>query len=77
MKLTSSLIRELDRLARDHGWSNTELARELGVHRSILVHARGGRRRLTSDTLSQIALRFGASPGIRDLVWNYLAVEHP
>lgn len=77
MKLTSSLIRELDRLARDHGWSTVELARELGLNRSTLVHARGGRRRLTSDTLAQIAQRFGASPGVRDLVWHYLAVEHP
>ena len=71
------LIRELDRLARERKWSDAELASQLRVHHSLLTHLRGGRRRFTVDTLSRIALLFGESPTVRDLVWHYLAIEIP
>ncbi|HXI12036.1 MAG TPA: hypothetical protein VNM92_05255 [Thermoanaerobaculia bacterium] len=71
------LIRELDRLARERKWSDAELASQLRVHHSLLTHMRGGRRRFTVDTLSRIALLFGESATVRDLVWHYLAIEIP
>jgi DNA-binding Xre family transcriptional regulator len=71
------LIRELDRIARERGWGDPELAAQLGVHHSLLTHLRGGRRRFTVDTLSRIAIRFGESRAVRDLVWHYLAIEIP
>lgn len=54
-----------------------KLAAFLGVDETLLTHIRAGRKRFSTDTLSRIALRFGESTAVRDLVWHYLAVEHP
>lgn len=71
------LIRELDRIARDRGWSSAKLASFLGVDETLLAHIRAGRKRCSTETLSRIAVRFGDSSVVRNLVWHYLAVEHP
>jgi AcrR family transcriptional regulator len=69
------LITELLALANAWGWSVEDLARELRVHRTTLVHQRSGRHALQTAMLSRIAKRFRNDRAVRDLVWHYLAVE--
>jgi AcrR family transcriptional regulator len=69
------LITELIALAQEWGWSITDLARELGVHRTTLLHQRSGNHALKTSMLSRIAKRFRNDRTIRDLVWHYLTVE--
>lgn len=77
MRRISHLIREVDRLARERRWSATQLARELAVHPTLLAHVRAGRKPLTVAVLSRIAVVFGGSPLVRDLLFLHLSVEVP
>jgi len=77
MQRAPDLVQEIHRIASRRGWSQAELARSLGIHRSILVHARGGRRALTSSVLARIVRTFGDVPEMRDLVWTYLRYDAP
>ena len=70
------LITELIALARQWGWDVEELARELGIHRTTLLHQRSGRHALKTSMLSRIAKRFRNDRTVRDLVWHYLTVEY-
>ena len=70
------LITELIALGREWGWSVAELARELGIHRTTLVHQRAGRHKLNTAMLARIARRFRNDRTVRDLVWHYLTVEY-
>ena len=70
------LITELLALATEWGWSTEDLARELGVHRTTLVHQRAGRHALKTAMLARIARRFRNDRNVRDLVWHYLTVEY-
>lgn len=70
------LITELLALATEWGWSTEDLARELGVHRTTLVHQRAGRHALQTAMLARIARRFRNDRNVRDLVWHYLTVEY-
>jgi transcriptional regulator with XRE-family HTH domain len=56
-------------------WTVADLARELGVDESTILHYRAGRRGLTTRTLSRIVIRFGEHRLTRDLVWHYLLTE--
>lgn len=69
------LITELIALAQEWGWSAEDLARELGIHRTTLVHQRVGRHALKTAMLARIARRFRNDRTVRDLVWHYLTVE--
>lgn len=70
------LITELIALAQEWGWSAQDLARELGIHRTTLVHQRVGRHALKTAMLARIARRFRNDRIVRDLVWHYLTVEY-
>lgn len=70
------LITELIALAQEWGWSAQDLARELGIHRTTLVHQRVGRHALKTAMLARIARRFRNDRTVRDLVWHYLTVEY-
>jgi plasmid maintenance system antidote protein VapI len=70
------LITELIALAKEWGWSVDDLARELHVHRTTLLHQRAGRHGINTAMLARIARRFRSDRSIRDLVWNYLTVEY-
>ena len=70
------LITELIALAREWGWGIEDLARELGVHRTTLLHQRSGRHALKTAMLSRIAKRFRNDRTVRDLVWHYLTIEY-
>lgn len=74
---TADIVIEIHRLGARRGWSQSELARQLGVNRSVLVHARGGRRTLTAPVLARVARVFGDVPMMKELVWGYLRYEHP
>lgn len=77
MRRVSHLIRAIDRLARDRGWTSRRLASELGVDPTLLTHLRRGRRALTLTVLARIAQVFGGDPLVRDLLFLHLAVEIP
>lgn len=70
------LITELIALAKEWGWSVDDLARELHVHRTTLIHQRAGRHGINTAMLARIARRFRSDRSIRDLLWNYLTVEY-
>lgn len=70
------LISELLALAKTWGWTVEDLARELEMHRTTLLHQRAGRHALTTAMLSRVARRFKADRSVRDLIWNYLTVEY-
>jgi hypothetical protein len=71
----SRLITELIALADTWGWSLADLANEIGVDVTTVMHYRAGRRGLTTLTLGRIARRFREQPAIRDLIWHHLVVE--
>ncbi len=71
----SRLIPELIALADRMGWSLADLATELGVDTTTVMHYRSGRRRLTKAMLGRIARRFKEERRIRDLIWNHLITE--
>jgi hypothetical protein len=62
-------------LTASWGWSVADVARELGVDESTILHYRAGRRGLTTRTLARIVVRFGEHRLTRDLVWHYLLSE--
>jgi transcriptional regulator with XRE-family HTH domain len=62
-------------LTASWGWTVADLARELGVDETTILHYRAGRRGLTTRTLARIAQRFGEHRMTRDLVWHYLMTE--
>lgn len=76
MQRPPRIITELLALANEWGWTVQDLARELGVHRTTIVHQRSGRHALNTTMLSRIAKRFRNDRTVRDLVWHYLAVEY-
>jgi len=77
MPHSSDLVTEIHRLATRRGWSQAELARQLGVDRSTLVHARSGQRWYTAGTIARISRLFGDVPELKDLIWTFLRYEYP
>ena len=77
MQRAPDLVQEIHRIASRRGWSQAELARSLGIHRSILVHARGGRRAFTGPVLARISRTFGDVPEMKELIWAYLRYDLP
>lgn len=77
MTLAPDIFQEIDRLARRRGWSQTELARQLGVDRSLLVHMRAGRRVPSTRFLAKTARAFAEETSLRDSFWHYLQYEMP
>lgn len=69
------LITELLALTGSWGWTIADLARELDVDETTILHYRAGRRGLTTRTLARIVVRFGEHRLTRDLVWHYLLTE--
>jgi hypothetical protein len=69
------LITELLALTATWGWTIADLARELDVDPTSILHYRSGRRALTKRTLAKIATRFGEHRMVRDLVWHHLIAE--
>lgn len=77
MQRAPDLVQEIHRIASRRGWSQAELARYLGIHRSILVHVRAGRRAFTSPVLARIVRSFGDVPEMKELIWTYLRYDLP
>lgn len=77
MTSAPDIFREIDRLARRRGWSQGELARQLGVDRTLLVHLRAGRRVPSTRFLARTARAFAEEMSLRDSFWHYLRYEIP
>jgi len=77
MTLAPDIFREIERLARQRGWSQAELARQLGVDRTLLAHLRAGRRIPTSRFLARTARAFAEEPSLKDSLWLYFRDEMP
>lgn len=73
----SLLVREVERLARERGWSRRRLARELGIDATTFSHVRTGRAPISQPLLVQIGVVFGASSAIRSLILHYVLIEAP
>lgn len=71
------LITELERIARERGWSNTVLAERIGVSVKSFYNLRLGHSPLSLPTLSRIYVEFGARRTVRELVSHFLATEYP
>ncbi|HYK01052.1 MAG TPA: helix-turn-helix transcriptional regulator [Thermoanaerobaculia bacterium] len=71
------LVREVERIARERGWSRRRLARELGVDATTLSHVRSGRDPISQPLLVQIGMAFGGSPAIQGLILHYVLIEAP
>jgi transcriptional regulator with XRE-family HTH domain len=71
------LVREVERVARERGWSRRRLARELGVDATTLAHVRSGRDPISQPLLVRIGVAFGGSPTIRNLILHYVLIEAP
>lgn len=74
---TSLLVREVERVARERGWSRRRLARELGIDATTLSHVRSGRDPISQPLLVQIGVALGGSETIRSLILHYLLIEAP
>jgi transcriptional regulator with XRE-family HTH domain len=74
---TPLLIRELERIARERGWSHRRLASELAMDTTTLSRIRSGRNPLSLGALVQVGVAFGGIPTIRDLMLHYLLIEAP
>lgn len=77
MTLAPDIFREIERLARRRGWSQAELARQLGVDRTLLAHLRAGRRTLTTRFLARTARAFAEEPSLKEWYWRYFRDEMP
>lgn len=78
MQRVAELVRALDRLARERGWSRAEMAAFVGLSRSTLVHAAGGRRVLTTQALIRISRALPELGDLlKDLYWTYIRYEAP
>jgi transcriptional regulator with XRE-family HTH domain len=73
----SLLVREVERLARERGWSRRRLARELRIDATTFSHVRTGRAPISQPLLVQIGVVFGASSAIRSLILHYVLIEAP
>ena len=71
------LINELERIARERGWSNAVLAERIGVSVKSFYNLRLGHSPLSLATLSRIYVEFGARRTVRELVSHFLATEYP
>lgn len=71
------LVREVERVARERGWSRRRLARELGVDATTLAHVRSGRDPISQPLLVQIGVVFGGSETVRNLILHYVLIEAP
>lgn len=71
------LINELERIARERGWSNAVLAERIGVSVKSFYNLRLGHSPLSLATLSRIHVEFGARRTVRELVSHFLATEYP
>ena len=76
MSSPPQLIADLITLVRTWGWTLADLAREIGVSEITLTQYRSGRRRLSMATFAAIAHRFKDQRIVRDLAWQYAAVEY-
>lgn len=71
------LVREVERVARERGWSRRRLARELGIDATTLSHVRSGQNPISQALLVQIGVAFGGSETIRSLILHYVLIEAP
>jgi transcriptional regulator with XRE-family HTH domain len=71
------LVREVERIARERGWSRRRLARELGIDATTFSHVRSGRDPISQPLLVQIGVVFGGSSTIRNLILHYVLIEAP
>lgn len=69
------LVREVERLATERGWSRPRLARELSVDVSTLAHIRSGRDPISQALLIAIGALFGGSTTVQQLILHYILIE--
>jgi hypothetical protein len=67
-------MREVDRLARDAKWSNSDLAARLEIDPTMLMHIRAGRNMFSPALLGRISQLFNL-PQIDALIVHHLRVE--
>jgi len=77
MNCTPDIFRELDRLAQRRGWTQADLARQMGVDRTVFAHLRAGRKTASSRFLARAARAFAEEDSLRDVIWHYLRYEMP
>ena len=70
------LIREVERLAHERGWSTADTARQLGLSANAFRNVRLGHRIVSLGLLSKIAETF-RTRAVRELVLHYLTNEYP
>lgn len=70
------LIREIERLAKERGWSTAETARQVGLSDNAFRNVRLGHRIVSLGLLSNIAETF-KTRAVKELVIHYLTNEYP
>jgi transcriptional regulator with XRE-family HTH domain len=69
------LVREVERIATERGWSRPRLARELGIDATTLAHVRSGRDPISQALLIAIGAVFGGSTTVQQLILHYVLIE--
>ena len=77
MPQPSLLIREIERIARERGWSIAMLAEELGLSAKSFYNLRLGFDTLSVGTLSRIDAQFGRDRAVHGLIHHFLTREYP
>jgi transcriptional regulator with XRE-family HTH domain len=70
------LIREIERLAKERGWSTAATAQQLGLSDTAFRNVRLGHRIVSLGLLSKIAETF-KTRAVKELVIHYLTNEYP
>ena len=74
--MTSQLLHELQHIARDRGWSLSQLCDHLGLTANWFFDVRAGRSDFSVDALAKIARTFGRHPGVAQKILYYLTDEY-
>ncbi len=62
MKINEAVIKRMDYLLKDRGWTTNELVRRSGVHQTTIAEIKAGRTRSPGiSTIRSIAKGFGMS----------------
>ena len=71
------LIREVERLAKERGWSTAGLAKHLDLTENAFRNVCLGHRIMSLGLLSKIVDLFGKTRAVKELAIHYLANEYP
>lgn len=71
------LIREIERLAKERGWSTAQIAKHLDLSEKAFRNVCLGHRIVSLGLLSKITELFGKVRSVKELVVHYLVNEYP